>query len=110
MKLLLDEQLSRRILPFLASDFPGSAQVVALGLEQADDRALWAYAATHDYVMVKRDADFAALNDEIGPPPFLIWLRFGNCNNARVIHELISRRQEIESAYDEGRITILEIH
>lgn len=109
MKLLLDEQLSRRILPFLENDFPGSVQVAALGLEQADDRMLWAYAARHGYVMVTRDADFAALSEEIGPPPFLIWLRFGNCSNAKVIHELTSRRPEIETAFDDGSATILEI-
>lgn len=109
MKLLLDEHLSRRILPFLASDYPGSAQVAALGLERADDRTLWAYAAAQGYVMVTRDADFVLLSDAIGPPPRVIWLRFGNCSNARVIHELTSRRPEIEAAFADGQVTMLEI-
>jgi hypothetical protein len=38
MKLLLDENLSRRLVPFLQSDFPGSSHVALLGLEQASDR------------------------------------------------------------------------
>lgn len=33
MKLLLDENLSRRIVPFLQIAFPGSSQVALLGLE-----------------------------------------------------------------------------
>jgi predicted nuclease of predicted toxin-antitoxin system len=33
MKLLLDENLSRRIVPFLQTDFPGSSQVVLEGLQ-----------------------------------------------------------------------------
>lgn len=33
MKLLLDENLSRRMLPSLEMDFPGSSQVALLGLE-----------------------------------------------------------------------------
>ena len=37
MKLLLDENLSRRIVPFLQSAFPGSTQVALLGLETASD-------------------------------------------------------------------------
>lgn len=35
MKLLLDENLSRRLIPFLQHDYPGSSQVVLLGLEAA---------------------------------------------------------------------------
>jgi len=37
MKLLLDENLSRRIIPFLQTAFPGSSQVALLGLEGASD-------------------------------------------------------------------------
>ena len=37
MKLLLDENLSRRILPFLEADYPGSTQVALIGLERASD-------------------------------------------------------------------------
>jgi hypothetical protein len=33
MKLLLDENLSRRIVPFLQSDFPGTTQVALEGIE-----------------------------------------------------------------------------
>ena len=44
MKLLLDENLSRRIVPFLQTDFPGSSQVVLLKLESASDSETWQYA------------------------------------------------------------------
>lgn len=37
MKLLLDENISRRMLPILASAFPGSTHVVLEGLQQAGD-------------------------------------------------------------------------
>jgi predicted nuclease of predicted toxin-antitoxin system len=37
MKLLLDENLSRRLVPFLQHDYPGSNQVVLLGMESASD-------------------------------------------------------------------------
>ena len=32
MKLLPDENLSRRLVPFLQHDYPGSSQVVLLGM------------------------------------------------------------------------------
>ena len=37
MKLLLDENLSRRLVPFLQHEFPGSSQVTLLGLESSSD-------------------------------------------------------------------------
>ena len=37
MKLLLDENLSRRLVPFLQHAYPGTSQVVLLGLESASD-------------------------------------------------------------------------
>ena len=42
MKLLLDENLSRRLIPFLQHDYPGSSQVVLMGLESASELALHA--------------------------------------------------------------------
>jgi len=41
MKLLLDENLSRRLVPFLQHDYPGSSQVVLLGMESATDKDVW---------------------------------------------------------------------
>ena len=43
MKLLLDENLSRRLIPFLQQDFPGSTQVALIGLERADDGEIWEF-------------------------------------------------------------------
>ena len=45
MKLLLDESLSRRLVPFLQHDYPGRTQVVLLGLESASDVELWQVAS-----------------------------------------------------------------
>ena len=37
MKLLLDQNLSRRLVPFLQHDYPGSNQVLLLEMESATD-------------------------------------------------------------------------
>ena len=52
MKLLLDENLSRRLIPFLQHDYPGSSQVVLLGLEAASDSVVWRTAKDHGFVIV----------------------------------------------------------
>jgi predicted nuclease of predicted toxin-antitoxin system len=57
MKLLLDENLSRRLIPFLQQDFPGSTQVALIGLERADDGEIWEFAKANGFVIVTRDAD-----------------------------------------------------
>ena len=62
MKLLLDENLSRRLVPFLLHDFPGISQVVLLGLESATDTQVWQTAKNQGFVIVTRDADFEELS------------------------------------------------
>jgi len=62
MKLLLDENLSRRLVPLLHEDFPGSSQVVHLGMESANDRQVWERAKSDGYVILTRDADFQELS------------------------------------------------
>jgi hypothetical protein len=56
MKLLLDENLSRRLVPSPQDRYPGSTQVALVGLERADDRTIWKYAKDNDFVIVTRSS------------------------------------------------------
>ena len=78
MKLLFDQNLGFRLSQRLQDVFPGSNQVHLLGMAQADDREVWAYAKANDFTIVTQDADFADLSLLLGPPPKVIWLRCGN--------------------------------
>lgn len=69
MKLLLDENLSRRLVPFLQHDFPDTGQVVLLGMESATDKEVWQRARDDGFVIVTRDADFQELSLVWGQPP-----------------------------------------
>ena len=75
MKLLLDENLSRRLVPFLLTAYPESTQVVLVGLEAADDARVWDYAKANDFVIVTQDADFEELSLVKGHPPSVIWIK-----------------------------------
>ena len=55
MKLLFDENLSHRLVGSLASLFPGSTHVREVGLERADDRAIWTYAIEHGHAIVPKE-------------------------------------------------------
>ena len=78
MKLLFDQNLSFKLCAKLADIFPGSSQIRLLGLERAEDRAIWEFARANDYVVVTQDIDFADLAALFGAPPKVVWLRCGN--------------------------------
>ena len=78
MKLLLDENLSPRLVQRLASDFPGSDHVDALGLHGKSDADVWAHARQHGFVIVSKDDDFRQMSFLHGSPPKVVWLTVGN--------------------------------
>jgi predicted nuclease of predicted toxin-antitoxin system len=98
MKLLLDENLSRRAVPFLQEAFPGSTQIALLGMENTDDRTIWRYAKDNDFMIVTKDADFFEMASVYGQPPQIVWLKIGNQSKAATINALIANRQNIEQA------------
>lgn len=58
MKLLLDENLSGRIVPLILDFYPDSTHVKSQGLSRADDVIIWEFARKHGYFIVSKDADF----------------------------------------------------
>ncbi|MGQ0466004.1 MAG: DUF5615 family PIN-like protein [Sporichthyaceae bacterium] len=84
MRLLFDQNLSRRLVPMLETEFPGSAHVGSLTLDAATDREIWDYAGKHSFIVVSKDSDFRQLAFLLGPPPKAVWLRLGNCTTATI--------------------------
>lgn len=93
MKLLLDENLSRRLLNRFADLFPGSTHAAFEELLQVSDARIWEYAKAGDFAIVTADADFYELATAFGPPPKVIWLR--GCNYPTAIAKRLIRRQAI---------------
>jgi predicted nuclease of predicted toxin-antitoxin system len=110
MKLLLDENLSRRLVPLLQGAFPGTTQVVLMGLEQADDRAVWEFAKAHDYVIVTKDEDFLGLLSVYGYPPKVIRFALGNCSNEQIVEALTREKRKIEATLEDGDIGLVELY
>jgi predicted nuclease of predicted toxin-antitoxin system len=63
MKLPFDQNLSFKLCQQLADIFPGSSQARLAGLEAADDRAVWRFAAANGFTLVSYDADFCRNGD-----------------------------------------------
>ncbi len=84
MKLLLDENLSPRLIELLSEPYPESKHVQDVGLGEADDAQVWTYAKTHGFAIVSKDSDFADMSALKGWPPKVIWIRLGNCTTAAI--------------------------
>ena len=109
MKLLFDQNLSRKLPALLAAEFPGWQQVLLAGLAGADDRAVWAYAAAHGLAVVSKDADFQKLSAALGPPPKVVWVRVGN-SPTRVVEMLLrSRAGDIRAFLADPASAVLEL-
>ena len=74
MKLLLDENISRRVVPFIQELYPESTQVALVGLENTVDKVIRQYAIDNDFVIVTKDADFYDMTVLYGQPPKIVWL------------------------------------
>ena len=75
MKLLFDENLSRKLVQRLEDLYPGSAQVAEVGLARSPDSLIFDYAKRTGFTIVTTDADFFELVTTLGPPPKVVWLR-----------------------------------
>ncbi|MXV88593.1 MAG: hypothetical protein F4117_04610 [Acidimicrobiales bacterium] len=111
MKLLFDQNLSRRLVRLLDREFPDSRHVVDYGLGTATDREIWDHAAAHGYVIVSKDSDFRQLAFLYGPPPKAIWVRVGNVSTRAVLDVLQQHRELIEEFEDdaEGALLVLPL-
>mgnify|MGYP000957629375 CR=1 FL=1 len=95
MNLLFDQNLSSRLVAALASAFPGSRHVRDLGLDRADDQAIWQFAAEHGCVIVSKDTDFIHRALLLGAPPKVVFVRVGNCRTSEIQDLLVHRAEEI---------------
>ncbi len=93
MKLIFDENLSRRLVARIADLFPDSTHVAMEGLLRAPDSAVWEFAKARGLAIVTADADFYELATTVGPPPKVIWLR--GCDYPTAVCEELIRRQAI---------------
>lgn len=110
MKLLLDQNLSHRLVKTLREHYPESTQAALLGMGESLDKAIWEYARQEGYAIVTQDADFHEYSLLFGGPPLVIWLKCGNQPKAAILNKLIDNRGEIEGAALDPEVWCLEIY
>jgi predicted nuclease of predicted toxin-antitoxin system len=75
VKLLLDENLSRKLISRLADLFPESVHLAEVNRLGSSDRDVWEFARAENLIIVSADSDFCVLATTLGPPPKVVWLR-----------------------------------
>jgi predicted nuclease of predicted toxin-antitoxin system len=110
VKLLFDENLSRRLPARIDDLFSGSIHVSSLGLLEAPDLDIWDFAKAHGFVIMTADIDFYEMATTLGPPPKVIWLR--RCDYPTAMAERLIRGQAIRIAefLDDPERAVLILH
>ncbi|MGB5634808.1 MAG: DUF5615 family PIN-like protein [Waterburya sp.] len=88
MKLLLDENLSDRIVCKIVDLYPNSEHVKTLRLINTEDAIIWEYAKTNNFAIVSKDSDFYQRSLLYGHPPKFIYLRIGNSPTSKIVQIL----------------------
>ncbi|MEM8584137.1 MAG: DUF5615 family PIN-like protein [Bacteroidota bacterium] len=99
MKLLLDENLSYRLIKHLKRDTIESvhANMLGLGLNPDDQQIFkWAMKNGIDWI-VSKDKDFLELISRLGSSPKLIYLKVGNLSTRKILAYLVDHLNAIES-------------
>ena len=97
MKLLVDQNISYRILRKM-KDFPAHIiHIKDVDLTNADDHAIFMYARTNQFdAVLTLDDDFVKLLNLHSAPPKVIWIRTGNCSTAFLADLLLEKTVAIE--------------
>ena len=107
MKLLLDENLSDRIIHTIVDLYPNSEHVKTLGLINTDDALIWEYAKINAFVIVSKDSDFHQRSLLYGHPPKFIYLRIGNSPTSKIVQILRDNFSTISQFGDSASESIL---
>lgn len=111
MNLLLDANISWRLVARLEQHFDSCVHVDSIGLSSpASDTQIWKYALRHKFVIVTNDEDFLNFSNIKGFPPKIVLLRTGNQSNGFIEGLLIAHKDDINSLCDSEDYGVLELY
>ena len=109
MRLLFDQNLSSRLVHVLADLYPDSVHVRDVGLESADDAAVWERAKLDGLTIVSKDGDFHQRSFLYGHPPKVIWIRRGNCSTSVIERMLREHHAGVVAFFAEPEAAFLAL-
>lgn len=81
MKLIVDAQLPPRLAETLRKAGYDAVAVREVGLRDAEDSEIWAYAIEKNAAVITKDEDFSERLLRAKISPIVIWIRVGNVSN-----------------------------
>ncbi|MEX2204605.1 MAG: DUF5615 family PIN-like protein [Myxococcota bacterium] len=109
MRLLLDENLSPRLVDTLRAEFPETDHVRNVGLRGGSDDEIWQFARSNGFAIVSKDNDFRQRSFVNGHPPKVIWLSIGNAGTAAISALLRRERPRLEAFDQDPNAALLVI-
>ena len=111
IKLLLDANLSYRLVSKIKNSYPDCLHVSKTGLPiPATDIQIWKWAKDNDYNIVTNDEDFESLSNLYGFPPKVILLKTGNQSTSYIANLLMTNTDDITEFISNEDLGILEIY
>ena len=97
MKLLVDNNLSFKLLQTLRILFPGSQHVSDALDARSNDILVWNHAKSNGFIILTKDNDFNERSQLEGCPPKIIHLICGNKTTLHILDLIVTRREDILS-------------
>lgn len=108
--ILIDQNISRKVLPTITNYFPNSNHVVLCGLENKLDVAIFQYAKENGFsAILTNDHDFLTISLRFSTPPKILLLRKGNLTNMQVTQLIGNNYEAIVLFLNDPSLDILEI-
>jgi predicted nuclease of predicted toxin-antitoxin system len=109
MKLLLDANISWKLINMLKPVFGECAHVDLIGIAvPAEDIDIWNYALNNGHIIITKDNDFVDLLEIKGFPPKIVLLKTGNNSNKALVELLVNMKPMIEDL-ENNNYGLLEI-
>jgi predicted nuclease of predicted toxin-antitoxin system len=100
VKLLLDQNISYRLVKKLQGRFPGTQHVNRLGLGNKPDKII---------ILVTFDADFYDFSLTFGYPPKLVLVKSKNLSTRNLEYLLLDKSDQIEDFYHSDDLSCIEL-
>ena len=111
MKLLLDENLSWRMIKKLTLHFTEVVHASELKIIQpADDSSIWNYAKKNGFTIISKDDDFEKIVLLRKAPPKLIYLKTYNLDTNKLTDLIIKNKDKIVEFDNSKENDIFEIY
>jgi len=107
--LLLDQNLSRRLVDLLEPQFPETRHVALLGMERASDLEIFDFARRSVFAILSKDTDFHYLSFRYGAPPKIVWIRLGNASTAEIAACLLASAVRIRRFLADEEATVMAV-